>query len=128
MKSLRTTRLMAPLIVGLYFIAQIVGITSLVATHLHHVYESEIATAEDIATTGHVERGHKQGSHHQHGVGDPGDQCCNVHHHLSAVLPLDLTHNPLSLPSTSLLLPLPDHLVGAEPRLPDRPPKLLPSV
>jgi len=128
MKSSRTTRLIVPWIAGLYFIAQIFGITSLVASHLHHIYQSEVAIADDIARNGVIDRGHEHNGHHQHGAADPGDQCCIVHHHLSAVPPFDLTPDPVGIASASLVMPLLERLVGAEPSLLERPPKLLLSV
>ena len=128
MKSSRAIGLMVPWVVGLYFIAQIIGITSLFSVHLHHLHQSEVAIADDIARTGAVNHGHEQSGHHQHGAADPGDQCCTVDHHLSAVLPIDLTADPVGIASALLVLPLPDRPVGAEPNLLERPPKLLMSV
>jgi len=124
METPRKIRLMVPWIVGFYFLAQIVGITSLFAIHLQHTCQSEVAFADDIATTGHVDHGLEYDGH-RHGTSDPGDQCCAMQNHLAAVLPLDLTPDLLGFASASLVLPVPDHLVGAEPRLPDRPPKFL---
>jgi len=51
----RKVRLMVRFITGLYFIAQIMGAPSLFAIHLHHTYQSEVAIADDLATTGRVD-------------------------------------------------------------------------
>jgi hypothetical protein len=128
MKLSRTIRLMVPWVLGFYFVAQIIGITSLISVHLHHMYLSEVAIADDIARTDAVDHGHEHSGHHHHGAADPGDQCCTVHNHLSAVPPLDLTPDPVGTASASLVLPVLDRLVSAEPSLLERPPKLLLSV
>jgi hypothetical protein len=125
MTSQLTIRRTVPIILGLYFLAQVIGIAPLIAVHLHHLYQSQMAIAEDLAVIGVVDHGHDHNGHHQHGAGDPADQCCTVHHHLAAVLPVDLGAKPRSCASASVGMPLPDSLIGAEPALPDRPPKLL---
>ena len=128
MKFTRTLRRLVPWVLGLYFISQLVGLTQLANAHLQHAYQSQLAIAEDIARTGAVDHDHEHNGHHQHGTADPGDQCCTVHHHLAAVLPLNLTAVPPGIASGSLVLPLRDFSAGIKIGLLDRPPKLLLSV
>src|ERR1700733_6615234 len=94
MKSSRTIRRMVPWILGLYFVAQIAGVALLAVVHLNHVYQSQVATADDIVLTGALNLGHERGGHHQHGTSDAGDQCCTLHHHLAAVLSFQPAANP----------------------------------
>jgi len=127
MRRLAAIRRVVPWVLGLYLVAQISGV-ALLAVHFHHAYQSQIAAADDIALTGAVDRDHEHNGHHQHGAADPGDQCCTLHHHLTAVLFFEPAADVVGFVSTALLLTLPDVLVGAEPGLLDRPPKLLLSV
>jgi hypothetical protein len=125
MKSSLMIRRLVPWVLGLYFIAQIVSLAPLVAVHLQHIYQGQVAIADDIARTGVVDHGHERYGHHQHGTTDPGDQCCTLHHHLAAVLSVDMIYSPGGFESYLRLLSLLDLFVGAEPGLLDRPPKLL---
>jgi hypothetical protein len=127
-RSWHTIRCLVPWVLGVYFISQVAGLAQLAAVHFHHVHQSQVAIADDVAKTGVVDRKHEQNGHHQHGTADPGDQCCTLHHHLAAVLPLDLTATPPGIASASLVLPLLEVVAGFGAGLPDRPPKLLLSV
>jgi hypothetical protein len=127
MMSSRTIKRVTPWVLGLYFMAQIVGVALLGVVHLNHIYQSQIAIADDIALAGVVDHGHEHDGHHRHGTSDSGDQCCTSHHHLSAIL-FEPNVNPGGFARTSLALALPDVLIGGEPAFPDRPPKLLLSI
>lgn len=128
MKLSRTIRQWVPHVLGLYILAQIVGVALLAAVHFDHAYHSQVAIAEDIAQAGVVDHGHERNGHHQHDDRDPGDQCCTLHHHLAAVLSLEPAARRIDFKRILLTLPFHDLLVGAEPGLPDRPPKLPLSV
>jgi hypothetical protein len=132
MISLNIKRRFGRWLLGLFLIAQLAGIAPLIAVHLQHISAAEQDVADDAGTgvTPHTHHHHvHQGSgHHDHGAADPNDQCCTVHHHLAGVLPLatGAKGNEVLL-AANVSLP-PRALVPADPRLLERPPKLLSTI
>jgi hypothetical protein len=120
-------------LLGLFLIAQLGGVAPLIALHLQHISAAEQDSADDAgdsraAQHAHRHHVHQGGGHHDHGAADPNDQCCTVHHHLAGVLPfaVDADTNDLSLAAIVSLRPR--AFVSADPRLLERPPKLLSSI
>lgn len=79
--------------------------------------------ADGVTQVGLIDHDHERNGHHQRGTAGPGHQCCTIHCHLAAVLPLDMTADLSGRAKASLELPLFGLLVGADPSLPDRTPK-----
>jgi hypothetical protein len=128
MISLATLRRFGPWLLGLFLTAQVAGILPLATAHIQHALESQRAIADELATSGVVDRGHEQHGHHRHGAPDVNDQCCTSHHHLAGILPFAGSIDRSSL-LTAPIVPLPPpSLTTADPGLPERPPKLLLSV
>jgi hypothetical protein len=132
MISLIIKRSFARWFLGLFLIAQLAGIAPLIAVHLQHISaaEQDVADDADAGVTPHTHHHHvhQDGRHHDHGLADPNDQCCTIHHHLAGVLPLatGAKANEVVL-AANVSLP-PRTLVPADPRLLERPPKLLSTI
>jgi hypothetical protein len=115
-------------LLGLFFLSQVAGLAPLNGAHLQHIIEAQRDSADDLAGTGvtdHVHHHHSNhsGDRHDHGVNDPADQCCTLHHHLAGVVPA------VSVGNLGDLIGAPDArrprvLVDAERRRIDRPPRL----
>jgi hypothetical protein len=107
-----------PWFLGLFLIAQIVGIVPLMFDHAVHVFESQpaLADAHDHSAPGR----HRD---HRHGVGDVQDECCALHHHLVGNFPFIAPAVPFSLPALPFVAPPLRTLASADPVLLERPPK-----
>ena len=133
MISLDIKRRFGRWLLGLFLIAQFAGVAPLVAVHLQHISAAEQDIADDVvgsrvAEHVHHHHTHQGGGRHDHGTADPNDQCCTVHHHLAGVLPLAADADANDLPIAAIVLLPPRALVPADPRLLERPPKLLSSI
>jgi hypothetical protein len=115
-------------LLGLFFLAQIVGVAPLTTTHLQHVGEIQRDIATDLAGMGAANHAHHHhlthdGDRHDHAVNDPADQCCTLHHHLAGVVPVPAvghSHGYVIAP----LMPFPTRLlIDAEQGRLERPPK-----
>jgi hypothetical protein len=132
MLSLAKLRRLGPLLLGLILLVQAAGIVPLISIHIQHAFENEQDIAADLAESGNVKHvhhhhAHHDGGQHEHGANDPNDQCCTLHHHLAGVLPIasnasqsDLTASIVAVPRRSL--------VGTDPGMLERPPKLTLSI
>ena len=127
-----------PWLLGLYLIAQIAGITPLYGVHFQHVLANQQDIADDLSNSiahHHIHVHHTHGADggrgedfHDHSTTDPNDQCCTLHHHLAGVLPFaDGTGTICTLIPSIVSLPQ-RSVAGADPGLPERPPKLLLSI
>jgi hypothetical protein len=130
--SLAQLRRLGPLLLGLILLAQVGAIVPLIAIHIQHAFENEQDVAADLAeggTVGHVHHHHPHhdGKQHEHGANDPNDQCCTLHHHLAGVLTVagGATRSGLTV---SLVAMPPPSLVGTDPGMLERPPKLPLSI
>jgi hypothetical protein len=125
-------RRLVPWLLGLFALAQVAGVVTLVSVHLQHVIASEQDIAKDAASTGisyhaHHHHIHDGSDHHDHGAADPNDQCCTLHHHLAGVLP-HAAGGQTDFP-IAIVVPLPlQAFVPADPSPLERPPKLLLSI
>jgi hypothetical protein len=138
MISLLNMRRMGPWLLGLFFAAQVAGIVPLVGAHLQHVFASQQDIADDLAANGaeqhvhhhHVHHDDGVGGHgkHDHGTDDPNDQCCTLHHHLAGITPHAVGAKASGLLIAPAIAVPPRSLVGADPGLPERPPKLPLSI
>ena len=57
MTSMAAQRWLGPWLVGLFLIAQIVGVVPLISGHAAHVAETELIVSKDSASTGSVPQG-----------------------------------------------------------------------
>jgi hypothetical protein len=115
-------------LLGLFVLAQITAIVPLISTHIQHALETEQDIAADLHNRGGFNHAHHHhlrhdSGQHEHGTGDPNDQCCTLHHHLAGVMPIASGTSGTS--STVPIVALsPRSLVGIHPGKLERPPKL----
>jgi hypothetical protein len=115
---LHAKRRVGPWFLGLFLVAQIVGIVPVMFDHAVHVFESQpaLADAHDHSAPG------RHGDH-RHGVGDVKDECCALHHHMVGVIPFMARVVAFSLPALPFVAPPLRTLASADPALLERPPK-----
>src|SRR5262245_38114657 len=124
MSILQTMRSCAPWLLGLFLIAQVAGVMPLLSLH----------AADEMAHAGTtLDRGDHRASatHHDHDRGSGGsmsDECCAVHHHLAGVLPVALDAAAVEFAVARLIAPPLAPIESATRTLPDKPPKLPPTV
>jgi len=132
MLSLTQLRRFGPSLLGLLLWAQVAGVVPLISTHLQHTLANEQDIVADLSETGrvthvHHHHVHHDGGQHEHGSGDPNDQCCTLHHHLAGVVPIATSPSRSGL-TAPIAAVSPRSLVGTEPRSLERPPKLPLSI
>ena len=132
MFSLARLRRLGPALLGLFVLAQAVGMVPLISAHIQHTLETEQDVAADLRESGrvnHVHRHHLRddSGQHEHSTGDPGDQCCTLHHHLAGVVPIANGASGSSSTVRIVALPL-RSLAGIDPTKLERPPKLPLSI
>jgi hypothetical protein len=113
-----TMRRFGPWLLGLFLIAQLVGIVPVMFDHAVHVFESQpaLAGAHDHSAPG------RHGDH-RHGVGDVKDECCSLHHHLVGIVHFPIPTAAFLLTAVLLVVPPLRTLASADPILLERPPK-----
>jgi hypothetical protein len=112
----------APLLLGLFMIAQVVGVAPLLSLHAADAFE-EPSTGSDRNYAGAFATHHH--ADHQHQGGDVRDECCAVHHHLAGVLPHAFDAVDVVFVIARTAVPPLAPVETAYPTLPERPPKLL---
>src|SRR5262245_39738322 len=122
----------APLLLGLFLMAQFAAIVPLLITDLQHDIETVNDIGDDLAATGNLAHVH---SHHKHQAGphdhtkvDVNDQCCTIHHHLAGVLPFTLSNAPDDFPAVASEGSYSRRPLGTDPSGMERPPKLAASI
>jgi hypothetical protein len=129
----RRLRRFAPWLLGLFLMTQFAAVVPLLITDLRHDIETEHDIADDLAATGTINHAHShhqyQNDHrHDHSGVDVTDQCCTIHHHLSGVLPLTISHIPDEFPAVSPPALRSRRPPGSSPDGMERPPKLPVSI
>jgi len=116
--SWHAKRRFGPWLLGLFLLAQIVGVVPVMFDHAMHVFESQpaVSSAHDHSAPG------RHGDH-RHGVADVKDECCSLHHHLAGVLPFALRAVAISFVAVLMVVPPARALASADPILLERPPK-----
>ena len=119
-------------LLGLFLLAQGVGILPLTAVHLQHAFASEQDIAADLKETGRVSHPHQHHAHHgqgehDHGAADATDQCCTLHHHLAGVVSVWASTGVTAAPQHAAPHPVP-RLESADQRSLERPPKFSSSI
>ena len=123
MTSWHAKRRFGPWLLGLFLLAQIVGVVPVMFDHAMHVFESQpaVSSAHDHSAPG------RHGDH-RHGVADVKDECCSLHHHLAGVLPFALRAVAISFVAVLMVVPPARALASADPILLERPPKSLSPI
>jgi hypothetical protein len=121
MTSKAARRWLGPWLVGLFLIAQIVGVVPLISGHTAHVAETELIVSEDSASTGSVPQGH-----HHHGDADGFIQ----HHELQDLNGAftDIVSCEIAFVHVAITAYAPNAFAEAYPTLLERPPKHLLSI
>ena len=124
MSFARTIRWLRTLVVGLFALAQIVGVSVLMYEHTLNVYETTTVASHHhvgVATAA-------PDADHHHGILDLHDQCCALH---TLAAPLPLVANVVLLSDSRATRMAPAKLIAladADPVRLDRPPKLVPLI
>jgi hypothetical protein len=108
-------RWLGPWLLGLFVVAQAVGVLPLMLDHTLHAYESQTVDNHDHSAPG------RHGDH-RHGAADVKDECCWLNH-LTGVATFSLRAAPTSFVATKLIFQSPKVLVANAPNRLDRPPK-----
>jgi hypothetical protein len=112
-------------LLGLFVVAQVVGVVPLLYDHTLNIYETvPVATHEHLPLNLTV--GNPDADHH-HGLLDLRDQCCALHT-LVGPLPRVLDATPAHFVSVRINPSEVIVLSGGKPNLPDRPPKPVPLI
>jgi hypothetical protein len=121
MTLMAAQRWLGPWFVGLFLIAQIVGVVPLISSHTAHVVETELVISKDNVGTGGIPQ-----SHHHHGDADGLIQ----HHELQDLNGAFtyLVTCEIAFVHVAITAYAPNTLAEAYPTLLERPPKHLLSI
>jgi hypothetical protein len=120
MISLAAMRRCGPWLLGLFLLAQIVGVAPLVTAHTIHV-------AGSIGADLHGDGAHADQAQHQHGDADSGPQH-HALHDMTGVLADAPGAAAVGVAYVTIAAPPPNALAAVDPVLPERPPKSILSV
>ena len=118
MTFLHAKRRFGPWFLGLFLVAQIVGIVPVMFDHSVHVFESQPALADAHDHTAPGRHGD-----HRHGIGDVKDECCALHHHFAGIIPITAPTVTFTLTAVRVVASPLRALASADPILLERPPK-----
>jgi hypothetical protein len=126
--SLGRLRRLGPFFAVLFVLAQTAGIAPLISTYTQHALASQQDIAANLGESARIDHAHHHharhdGGKHEHGANQPNDQCCTLHHHLAAVIPMGSSPGQSGL-TLSIVAVSPRSLIGADPSRLERPPKL----
>jgi hypothetical protein len=125
MSFVRKVRLLRTWVLGLYVIAQVVGVIPLVYDQTLNIYETTpVAGHFHVHLAGNTAQ---PDADHHHGLLDRNDQCC-VLHSLTAPLPCAVTLAPVETVGMPVSPTQVIALVSRHPTRLDRPPKSLPLI
>jgi hypothetical protein len=121
MTSMAAQRWLGSWLVGLFLIAQIVGVVPLISGHTAHVAETELVISKDSASTASIPQGH-----HHHGDADGLIQ----HHELQDLNGAFtyLVTCEIAFVHVAITTNAPNALAEADPTLLERPPKHFLSI